>query len=1138
MENEPASSKRGRLMGKLFGKPERKASNPEQPADLSNDLNDFFRRPNDPPASPGYQSQSPPGSALPILTKLDTSSASRYPNALSVTPSQQSLLPRVPSSRGRSRKGLVVRFVDSFPTVIGEGGDECELPTAEISRRKLRSTPSPVPPPRSPLRTPENHGQYRPPNDAPRQSTNDDFRPGPLRRVQTGHTSLLEPSTDTPRSLPAGTEALSRYLESPVVNKDENRRSFIEVQQAQMRQAEGRALAQAYRSASAGMQPEVEDNGNWRPPQPNTSPPRSRMQTTSPDPPQPPAPPPHTSPLPPHASPMPHASPLAQPPDPFAGESPDLRLRSFNNSPEQTERRHVRQPGIEQSPVSAYSAGSSYIQSAASARQWNRPPEYRTDSPPSPTKPVAIAQPYEDDALQEFAARSRHLFALFRLHSDAARPLMSSSSDSLVRAATWWFLKGRMALETAVRGDSPKLPTPSQTQEIMKQQAYADLAKAYWMTEEIPPDIMAGNPGPYDGEVDEVRKALSQNLRKLSMSMKRNGFLPPEDAVLPQTLKLSVWVDYPQVSQDIIALLHGSSGSSLAAPQLQTSPREILEALPLGDTTEHFTYGRIAADVFLMEQGLENQQFAFPCFLSMVRHQKSPSLMLVVASQNGAIQLKIQNSRDVGPTWEDVRWRNDACALELKLPRGFILAIRMSAADYRMLWSMYDFGEKVQSTLYPRKDEMAVFHTTLKSFQYFDSDPGSRQFPKEAVPSCQICLFERIVREGAATGPRSYHRGFRIAVVTGTRTRTMSGVNHAYLPATPIQFAFLKDDKGTPALLLKFENGQSKGRMVMSFNDERDRTKLHSILLGTRVGNDEMICADVPLMAYTVSQRLADEEGMKCIGQLPWKGAKVINVGDDSEPPTTVLAERLRVIVDFNHGVLNDRMNFAPGEFKIRLDIRDELRLRVLRPPQQDLTVAISEGDVSRELPRELSEAMQVIQASQTIRTFHFGDKKDLHAFQEAITGFKVLFDGTAVSFGISRRRMVVPIHKKWEAGATRIQVVQQEKVTQLLAFFEDWHHGHSMGFVLKGTDVFEAVGRGSKSGIKIDDAKFPLPRVPDEGASAGDDASFVCLDLPDLPGEHDDITIYFASEADRDNLSACLPAPVKNSKLSSLRMK
>lgn len=1117
-------------MGKLFGKPERKVSNPDQPTGLGNDLNDFFRRPSDLPAAPAQAYQHQQGSGLPILTKLDTSNASRYPNALSVTNSQQSLPLRAQSSQGRrSRKGLVVRFVDTFPAVIGEGGDECETPTVEISRRKHRSSPSPAPPPRSPLRTPENYDQYRPPPDPTRQANNDDFRPGPLRRVQTGHHSLHEPSTDAPRSVPAGAETSSRYLESPMLNKDEKRRSFIEVQQAQMRQAEGRAFSQAYRSAGVGMQSEWEDNNNWKPPQPNSTPPQTQPSALLPaaPPPQPPAPPPH-------ASLMSHMS------NSVAGESPDMRMSSFNNSPDQTERRQARPAGMENSPNSAHSGGSSYVQSASTARQWNRPPEYRSASPPSPLKSThaASALAYDDDALLDFAARSRHLFAIFRLHSEAVRPLMACSSDNLARAAAWWFLKGRMALETAVRGDSPKLPTTTQTQEILRQQAHADLAKGYWITEEILPEIMANRPSPYDAEVDEVRKILGQNLRKLSMSMKRNGFLPPDDAVLPQTLKLSIWVDYPQISQDIVALLHGSSGSSLSAPQLQTSPREILETLPLGDTTEHFTYGRIASDVFLMEQGMENQQFAFHCLLSMVRHQKSPSMMLVVASQNGAIQLKIQNSKDVGPLWEDLRWRNEACAIEVKLPRGFMLVIRMSAADYRMLWSMYDFGEKVQSTLYPRKDESAVFQTTLKAFQYFDSDPGCRQFPKESVPFCQLSLFERIAREGAATGPRSYHRGFRIAVVTGTRTRTMSGVNHAYLPAAPTQFAFLKDDKATPALLLKFENGQNKGRMVMSFNDERDRTKLHSILLGTRVSNDEMICADVPLTAYTVSQRLADETGMQCIKKLPWKRAKVINVGDDSEAPSTVLAERLRVVVDFNHGVFTDRLNFAPGEFKIRLDIRDELRLRVLRPPQQDLTMAISEGDVSRDLPKELSEAIQVIQSSQTIRTFHFADKRELHAFQEAITGFKVLFDGTAVSFGISRRRMVVPIHKKWEAGATRIQVVQQEKVTQMLAFFEDWTHGHSMGFVLKGTDVFEVVGRGSKAGIKIDDAKFPLPRVPEEGALAGDDASFVCLDLPDLPGEHDDITIYFGSEADRDKFITCLPASVKNSKLSSLRLK
>ena len=77
--------------------------------------------------------------------------------------------------------------------------------------------------------------------------------------------------------------------------------------------------------------------------------------------------------------------------------------------------------------------------------------------------------------------------------------------------------------------------------------------------------------------------------------------------------------------------------------------------------------------------------------------------------------------------------------------------------------------------------------------------------------------------------------------------------------------------------------------------------------------------------------------------------------------------------------------------------------------------------------------------------------------FQLACTGYEVIFDALAVTFAISRRRMVVPIHKKWEAGYTRIQVVKQEEKLQLLAFFEDFHHGHCMNFVLKGTDVYEA---------------------------------------------------------------------------------
>jgi len=79
------------------------------------------------------------------------------------------------------------------------------------------------------------------------------------------------------------------------------------------------------------------------------------------------------------------------------------------------------------------------------------------------------------------------------------------------------------------------------------------------------------------------------------------------------------------------------------------------------------------------------------------------------------------------------------------------------------------------------------------------------------------------------------------------------------------------------------------------------------------------------------------------------------------------------------------------------------------------------------------------------------------------------------------------------------------------------------MNFVLKGTDVYETFHRGGKSGVKFVDAKFPLPRLPEDKDGDFDDMAFVCLDLPDLPGEHDDISILFEKEAGKYRRQSCM---------------
>lgn len=1127
---EPDSNtKRGRLMGKLFGR-DRKTSNPNDVAPGNDDLNSFLRRPDDPlpVAHPGPQ----------MLHKLDTATARRYPNAHELNspaipppqPSprlhQQTQMPirgHSQSIRANPKKSLVVRFVDTFPEVIGDGGDECTVPTAEIGkRRRAQSAPHKPPPPMVSKAVTQLQERDRSQSDAP-PKPQDDFVPTPIRRTQTGFSTIgdepdsppLPPPPPPPVHdipvIPAGNPRAAPFLDSPVIASDDKRKSFIEINQARQREAEGMAFAEARRSMSANTEREWEEQ---------------RQAAVIP------------------------STPVQN----------DSRPPSLPN-PETPEILQQRRPPLEQSPASVYSQKSQKA-SPAIAQRWpsvrdknvNDSPNLR-NSATDGTMSSGVAPP--DDALELFLDRTRHLFELFRLSAEAKKPIMSCLPEDLARAALWWFLKGRSALEMSIREERQNPQNANQTQ-AARQQAYADLAKSLWIFEEVLPTVLETRNSPVDIEVQDVGQTILSQLRKLASSMKRNGYLPPEQAFLPQTIDKSIWLEYPAINQDIIALLWGSWSSSIAAQQGPLMGLPLLAALPLGDTTELFCFGRYMVDLYLMEQGMEEQKFHFPCFLSVTRSPTQASLDFSLASQNGAVQLRIQSNKKAGPTWSDVKWRAENCSLELKLPRGFIVVVKLRPQDFKVLWSMQDYSAKATITLQPRKEEQCVFRSTLRNFQYFDSNPQSLIFPKEAVPSCDIALFERIARENSPTGPRVYHRGFRLAVVTGPVVKLLSAVNHTYPPHIPVQFGFLRGEHGEPALLLRFDEGKNNGRMVMAFNDEPERLRFHSLLIGTLVQQDEKIYSEVPIVGYSLSET-ARANPIQVFSQLPWSRAKVINEDIEDLIPETVLSERLRVVIDFKCGSITDRINVGPGELKIRLPVKDKTSLMILRPPQQDMTVALSESQIAKQVPGDLYGAMQLTTRSQTVRTLSFTSQRDLHDFQEALTGFKVHFDGVVSLFAISRRRMVVPIYKKWEATETRIQVVEsEENIIQVLVFFENFHHGESMSFQLKATDVFESIKKGDKVGLKIDDAKFPLPLLPEEKKEPTDDMAFVCLDMPEIPGEHDDITILFDGEERKSkpphlaiiilhssNLSAnlfsaeqndffrCLPAPVKGSRMS-----
>jgi len=194
--------------------------------------------------------------------------------------------------------------------------------------------------------------------------------------------------------------------------------------------------------------------------------------------------------------------------------------------------------------------------------------------------------------------------------------------------------------------------------------------------------------------------------------------------------------------------------------------------------------------------------------------------------------------------------------------------------------------------------------------------------------------------------------------------------------------------------------------------------------------------------------------------------------------------------------------------------------------------------------PDQVDDLHRIIYLQPTKRTYTFPDLQDLHLFQFAVTAFEVKYDGFAKDFIISRRRPVTALskHKRLEAGTTRVQVVSHDhdKVVQLLAFFDDsFPHAESLGFVLKGVDVFERYdgkhsGMKGKAGVRLVDAKFALPRY--EKGKGGNrmeelERAFICLDMPEYPGENDDIWIGFDDEQERERFLVALPAPATQKK-------
>ncbi|PVH87788.1 hypothetical protein DL98DRAFT_648736 [Cadophora sp. DSE1049] len=739
-----------------------------------------------------------------------------------------------------------------------------------------------------------------------------------------------------------------------------------------------------------------------------------------------------------------------------------------------------------------------------------------------------------DESVKDFTDRSQHLFKVFDLSASRINPVSNSSLEETVRLSIWWFLLGNMKVEQLIREGS-SFPCAKEDNNVLLQQALVEIAKALWIIQSARPvqEACSSEEEKLQLPLLSARLTVLGRIRQAVWAIGRHGLLPQleSDACLLPSNDSAIWIDYPSVGLDINVLLAGSNDS----PRRPHDCCTLSDAFLLGDTEDTFHYSSIAVDVYLFNEGSNSQQIKYPCVLSILRGVDEHNISIVVSSQNGLLEFSITPEGTRKPTWEDVTWLFFINSLEVKLPTGFRLQLRFSPWDFRTLKRMYDHCCMTLENFQPAQgEEVLRFETIVKSTDYHTTRQSRPQhFPHGSTPGCTLRLFEKSVVRSAGTGPKTFHTGYRLALMTPPTCKKLSIVVHDMEPEQPIQFEFLRGEDGNPALSLKIDDDDPKVALVLAFSEPEQRNKLLAHITGSFIKDDETILAQAPLSNFTWSTDLHPSSPTTTPDPLQWHTVLVISKqpsdpdrlhSSNTQSPTP---ESLRIVLDSTNARITDRLNIGIGELLIRRNvIASGHELRIWRQPQEDLTVSFSDLPVPSELPEQLTKRLKRIQELPSIRTYRFPNLSDLHNFQAAVTGFTVLFDGTPSSFTISRRRMMVPITKEWSSPHTRIQILQRGRQIQLAAFFEGFSKGECMNFALKGTDVFEKSTKGGVTIVKMVDAKFALPSGGKRDFR--DERGFVCLDVLEYPGEHNDICVGFASGNDYERFAQALPAPVR----------
>ena len=1070
-------STRHKWRGKLFSTEGRFGRNVGDMESTEDDVANFLQT-----ASTRPRVKPLPGQLAP---RIDTTAAPRYPAAVDIS-DPPTVVDVYRTPKPRQNKGLQVTFQKTAPEIIGEGGDEADLPPKDVSKSVI----NPHRPERSPRRDPQIgvKDEAIQSDQGPSPVLDDDgtFQPKPLQRTPTGLSEIFGEDFSDSRESDPDTNSISTSASPPVPKpRPQPPRQTLREREYESEVGPGQPHSNVVNQASGNSLRGYGGSGPFFGTEGHDMP--SLLDVPS--------------------------------SEVLAGNSVTPR-----QSPQPVDERHENQ-------ASHYGFPSKASDTHIPLQSLGRKHESETQAISEPTpaskiKPFSLrqlAKDISDDSLDDFDSRVRRFDDIFRLGVSTHTDLMRVSFVQWIRAACWWFLRGRQGLEGEVRNKSS---TPLHTEPSTAfKQAYVNLAKAWWIVKEITPNhpeitkygkasmnslcAMIRSFGDQTlAKQSEVHMDIVANMRALTMSMKRNGRLPPSDLEM-QGLDLHVLLELPQLPPDLKRhLANNKMDDSVNGKQDAT---QSFFPIPVGDTERHFNFGRMFVQISILSSN-SRQDLRAPCILSVLRDRKQWGVQAVIASQDGQIDLIISDEMPGALPWKAVQWQIQSHEMVLAIPEDSNVPVRLpvkfAERDFKTLWGICDYTDRTRKNFSAHRDEELVFERTLQNFQCDDA----AHFPSDSIPGCHLRVFEKKTASSEPSAQDRRHNGHRLTVMTPPSMKTLSAVNFVSGRENPVLFRLKRVGDGSRLVLRVLPSSM---RVSFGFVETEDMDTFRHILSGTLTSKEDQCFSPLQLQNLTIdiNRGYHETEGMEENVpkiKLPWNKLRMVKkrLPTHSHETSPMETGNLRLFADSAFGTLTDRLNLTLGELQLGLSIDNFNQISLLRPAQSDMTWSLADERVTKEEVNFMCAILKDMHTVTTRRTYHFSTLEDLHVFQNTVTAFSVLFDGLASNFAISRRRSVVPVHKKWETHTARLQVLKRDKIFQLLGFFKDFPHGTCLNFVLKVTDVFEVFSKAGLFFLRIVDAKFALPKGQDS-----ETRDLVCLDMPEYPSEHDDIIVGFDNE-------------------------